>query len=285
MAMVRAAFGFFLKLALKFAGLAYMYANVFSFDVFVGFENGSSFHPSLGTCLGFRQNPSRSENRWLGLWDGGFFFCRSENRSVGLRLRFADVSRCGLSGMGCGGWAVLDKNLGCGGRVMGVLGLGVGWGRRWSVVEGVERRERRGTGWSKRGEEVRGGGREEGGKERSRGLGREGERRGGVGEGKRKRGGGGEGGSRNGVGERRRGREGKGGVKGKVGEKRMEDEWLGGGDGGKGGAEEEKKEGGGERYGKGEGIGGQGREGGEEGQGKCEEKGSKTGEGRGMIEE
>ncbi|GJZ52161.1 RNA-directed DNA polymerase, eukaryota [Tanacetum coccineum] len=51
--------GFFLKLAFKFAGLAYLYAKVFSFGIFVGFEDGSSFHPSLGTCLGFHQNPSR----------------------------------------------------------------------------------------------------------------------------------------------------------------------------------------------------------------------------------
>ncbi|GKA96280.1 putative RNA-directed DNA polymerase, eukaryota, reverse transcriptase zinc-binding domain protein [Tanacetum coccineum] len=78
MAMVRAAFGFFLKLAFKFAGLAYLYAKVFSFGIFVGFEDGSSFHPSLGTCLGFHQNPSRSENRWLGLRDGSSYETKTE---------------------------------------------------------------------------------------------------------------------------------------------------------------------------------------------------------------
>ncbi|GKA62921.1 hypothetical protein Tco_0762440 [Tanacetum coccineum] len=40
MAMVRAAFGFFLKLAFKFAGLAYLYAKVFRLCISVVFEDG-----------------------------------------------------------------------------------------------------------------------------------------------------------------------------------------------------------------------------------------------------
>ncbi|GKA74637.1 hypothetical protein Tco_0780939 [Tanacetum coccineum] len=36
------------QLAFKFAGLAYLYAKVFSFGIFVGFEDGSSFHPLFG---------------------------------------------------------------------------------------------------------------------------------------------------------------------------------------------------------------------------------------------
>ncbi|GKB42985.1 hypothetical protein Tco_0887927 [Tanacetum coccineum] len=38
--------------AFKFDGLAYLYANVFSLGVFVGFEDGSSFNPSLGDLFG-----------------------------------------------------------------------------------------------------------------------------------------------------------------------------------------------------------------------------------------
>nr|GEY47647.1 reverse transcriptase domain-containing protein [Tanacetum cinerariifolium] len=38
----------------------------------------------VGACMGFLQKPPRSENRWLGLRGGGFFFWQSENRVISL---------------------------------------------------------------------------------------------------------------------------------------------------------------------------------------------------------
>ena len=54
--MVKVAFGFFLKLAFKFDGLAFLYAKVFSFGVFIGLRIVPLLILFLGLVWGFIKN-------------------------------------------------------------------------------------------------------------------------------------------------------------------------------------------------------------------------------------